>query len=194
MPRYVDHDQRKREILDATSKVLGQGGLSALSFRAVAKELGGSTTLVTHYFATQSDLLDGLAGWLVDDWEADLADLETGVDDPHKRLVLFLEWLIPDSPESLLQERARIGLLAEKQVRSETTEMFNVWDRRMRKLIREHLKPIVPKKELEMRVDMIRVMTNGLTFSAIEHPDDWSPKHMRAVLDQSLIDMGLTAK
>lgn len=193
MPRYVDHDQRKREILNATCKVLGQGGLTALSFRAVAKELGGSTTLVTHYFGSQAELLDGLAGWLVDDWEADLADLETGVDDPHERLVLFLEWLIPNSEESLLQERARIGLLAERQESSKAVEMFDVWDRRMRELIRQHLKPIVPKKDLEMRVDMIRVMTNGLTFSAIEHPDDWSKDHMRTVLDQALADMGLAA-
>jgi AcrR family transcriptional regulator len=193
MPRYVDHDQRKRDILIATCKVLGHGGLSALSFRAVAKELGGSTTLVTHYFGSQAELLDGLAGWLVDDWEADLADLETGVEDPRERLLLFLKWLIPDSEESLLQERARIGLLAERQDRTEAAEMFDIWDRRMRELIRQHLKPIVPKKELEMRVDMIRVMTNGLTFSAIEHPDDWSTDRMWAVLDQSLSDMGLTA-
>jgi hypothetical protein len=40
---------------------------------------------------------------------------------------------------------------------------------------------------------MIRVITNGLTFSAIEHPDDWSTDHMWAVLEQSLSDMGLTA-
>jgi AcrR family transcriptional regulator len=159
----------------------------------VAKELGGSTTLVTHYFGSQAELLDGLAGWLVDDWEADLADLETGVDDPHERLRLFLRWLIPDSEESLLQERARIGLLAERQDRTEAVEMFDIWDRRMRELIRQHLKPIVPKKELEMRVDMIRVMTNGLTFSAIEHPDGWTTDQMWAVLDQSLSDMGLTA-
>jgi AcrR family transcriptional regulator len=159
----------------------------------VAKELGGSTTLVTHYFRSQTELLDGLAGWLVDDWEADLADLETGVDDPRERLLLFIKWLIPDSEESLLQERARIGLLAERQDRTEAAEMFDVWDRRMRELIRQHLKPIVPKKELEMRVDMIRVITNGLTFSAIEHPDDWSTDHMWAVLEQSLSDMGLTA-
>lgn len=193
MPRYVDHDQRKREILDATSKVLGQGGLSALSFRAVAKELGGSTTLVTHYFGSQAELLDGLVGWLVDDWEADLADLELGVEDPHERFTVFLEWLVPNTKEGLLQERARIGLLAESQVRPETKEMFDVWDARIRGLIRNHLKPIVPKKDLEMRVDMIRVLTNGITFSAIEHPDDWSKDHMQAILDQSLKDMGLTA-
>lgn len=193
MPRYVDHDQRKRDILNATCKVLGQGGLSALSFRAVAKELGGSTTLVTHYFGSQAELLDGLAGWLVDDWEAGLEKMEQGMDDPYEKLQLFLEWLIPQSEESLLQERARIGLLAERQVRPEAVDVFDIWDRRMRDLIRQHLKPIVPKKELEMRVDMIRVLTNGLTFSAIEHPDDWTGEHMKSVLDQALVDMGLTA-
>ncbi len=194
MPKHVDHDLRRREILDATCRVLGEGGLKALSFRNVAQSLGGSTTLVTHYFASQDALLDGLAGWLVDDWEKEIGGFESTVEDPHERLVLLLEWLVPFDENSLTSERARIALLAERLGGQETRDIFDSWERRMRKLIRDHLTGLVPAGELEMRVDMVRVLTNGLTLSTIEHPEIWTKERLRSVLLQGIADMGIDAR
>ena len=61
MPRFVDHDVRKRDIVRATLEVLAESGTGGLSFRAVAARLGGSTTLVTHYFPNQDALLAEVA-------------------------------------------------------------------------------------------------------------------------------------
>jgi AcrR family transcriptional regulator len=57
MPRYVDHDARRRHIAATAAELVGTRGLEALTFRNVADAAGSSTTVLTHYFADKRDLL-----------------------------------------------------------------------------------------------------------------------------------------
>jgi AcrR family transcriptional regulator len=51
-----DHDTRRREVAEAVLRVLATRGFAQLTMRAVAAELGASTGIVTHYFATKDEL------------------------------------------------------------------------------------------------------------------------------------------
>jgi AcrR family transcriptional regulator len=57
MPKRVDHDQRRRQIIEALCRLTVRGGLSAASFREVATEAGVSVRLVQYYFGTKAELL-----------------------------------------------------------------------------------------------------------------------------------------
>ena len=57
MPKRVDHDERRRQIVRALWRITEQGGLGAVSFREVATEAGVSVRLVQYYFGTKADLL-----------------------------------------------------------------------------------------------------------------------------------------
>ncbi len=57
MPRAVDHAQRRADVARAARTVIAREGLSGATVRRVAAELGGSTTAVTHYFASRDELL-----------------------------------------------------------------------------------------------------------------------------------------
>ena len=50
MPKIVDHDQRRSEIVDAFLTVVARDGLRAASSRAIAAELGVGTGALWHYF------------------------------------------------------------------------------------------------------------------------------------------------
>jgi AcrR family transcriptional regulator len=52
-----DHDARRREVSEAVWRVLDAHGFGGLTLRAVAAELGATTGLLTHYFATKRDLV-----------------------------------------------------------------------------------------------------------------------------------------
>lgn len=56
MPKVVDHEQRRREIVDALWRVIQRDGLAAASVRTVAAESGWSAGSLRHYFATQDEL------------------------------------------------------------------------------------------------------------------------------------------
>jgi AcrR family transcriptional regulator len=194
MPRRVDHDARRREILTAALEILGEGGPSALSFRTVAARLGGSATLVTHYYPARQQMMEELVAFTVDRWKDELAALETGVEEPRRRLRILLEWLVPADEEGLREERGRINLLAEHWDDPETRLLLKEWDGYMRHLVRRHLEPLVPAAKLEKTVDILRVTTNGITLSTIEHPDQWPSRRQMGVLDDQLDILGLAAE
>src|SRR6516164_854185 len=172
MPRYVDHDDRRSQIVEATLEVLSKKGPSGLNFRAVAERMGGSSTLVTHYFSTKQELLDALVENLAR-WPEQVEELEVGVEDPRQRLALFLQWLLPCDERGLLEESARINLIGERDTRVRTEHLFAAWDQNVRNLLTRHVEEIVPAKRVPAVVDVLRSTTNGITLSAVEHPDEW---------------------
>ena len=59
MPKIVDHDERRRQLAQATLRVIGRSGLGSATTRAVAEESGWSTGVLKHYYADKSALLEG---------------------------------------------------------------------------------------------------------------------------------------
>jgi AcrR family transcriptional regulator len=59
MPKQVDHDERRREILDALFRVAARDGLAAATYRTIAAEAGVRAPQVQYYFATKADLING---------------------------------------------------------------------------------------------------------------------------------------
>jgi len=52
----VDHEDRRREIVRAAIEVVKKHGYQGLTLRSLAAQMGGSSTLVTHYFRSRRNL------------------------------------------------------------------------------------------------------------------------------------------
>jgi AcrR family transcriptional regulator len=62
MPKRVDHDERRRQLIEALLRIAGTRGLQAVSMREVAAEAGVSLRLVQYYVTDKQTLLNaGLA-------------------------------------------------------------------------------------------------------------------------------------
>ncbi|MEU7001161.1 TetR/AcrR family transcriptional regulator [Nonomuraea sp. NPDC046570] len=57
MPKIVDHDERRREVLTAARRVIVRDGIDAATTRAIAKEAGYSNGVLAHYFDDKDDIL-----------------------------------------------------------------------------------------------------------------------------------------
>ena len=57
MPRQVDHDERRQEIIDALWALANRDGLQAVTFRNVAAEAGVSVRRIQYYFGDKAGLL-----------------------------------------------------------------------------------------------------------------------------------------
>lgn len=57
MPKIVDHEQRRAEVLQATWRVVTTLGLHEATTRRIAKEAGYSNGVLAHYFAGKDDIL-----------------------------------------------------------------------------------------------------------------------------------------
>jgi AcrR family transcriptional regulator len=185
MPRRIDTVQRRQEITTAAIRILARGGTGALTLRSLAQELNGSITLVTHFFANRSDLFEAIVNEMVGGYDSEIADLERDDDDDYSRLRHFLEWLLPLDRDGIEQESGRIAL---HSMRGEPSvdHFFDVADRRIRELIAAHIAPFVSTSELLQAVDYVRAVTNGITLSAVEHPNAWTRHRQLATLDIAL--------
>lgn len=57
MPKIVDHDQRRAELVLALWQVIHEQGIDGVTFRAVAQAAGVSVGRVQHYFPSKDDLV-----------------------------------------------------------------------------------------------------------------------------------------
>lgn len=103
MPKKVDHDERRRQIVGAVTRIAQRDGLTAVSFRQVATEAGMSVSLVQHYVDTKDNLLvltlDHTSAKVADRIARQVATL--GADaGPFDRLTTILEAFLPQDPDS----------------------------------------------------------------------------------------------
>jgi AcrR family transcriptional regulator len=57
MPKSVDHDERREELLAAVWRVIVREGLDRVTIRMIAKETGWSSGVLAHYFVDKDDIL-----------------------------------------------------------------------------------------------------------------------------------------
>lgn len=95
-----------QEIMEATYRVLIDGGYSELSIRRIAAEFEGSQSLIYYHYDDKEDLLAGFLDFLLDGFERELAGIET--DDPAERLAELVALIVPqrDDPDSLPFQQA----------------------------------------------------------------------------------------
>ena len=57
MPKTVDWDERRAELLEAVWRVIARDGIERTTIRTIAKETGWSSGVLAHYFADKDDIL-----------------------------------------------------------------------------------------------------------------------------------------
>jgi AcrR family transcriptional regulator len=58
MPKLVDHEERRRHVVDALLRVVARDGLEAVSLRHVAAEAGVTAGMVQHYFPSKDAMME----------------------------------------------------------------------------------------------------------------------------------------
>ena len=56
VPKIVDHERRRQELVEAAWRVINRIGLEHTTIREIATESGYSTGALAHYFATNSSV------------------------------------------------------------------------------------------------------------------------------------------
>ncbi|GAA4692825.1 transcriptional regulator, TetR family [Promicromonospora umidemergens] len=93
MPRIVDHEERRQQIVFALWLVIAEQGIEGVSLRHVAAEAGVSMGRIQHYFGTKEALVLAGCTALVD--SAYGGYLETADAAPRDRLLHVVSQQIP---------------------------------------------------------------------------------------------------
>ncbi|PAK25888.1 hypothetical protein CJD44_13670 [Streptomyces sp. alain-838] len=187
MPIDVDEEQRRQAIARATLAVAARDGARAITIRAVAKELGGSTAMVTNYMPTRTALITNAVKAAESRWRT---DLEAHLDDLSgaDRLRATVEWHLSTEPEDRLLRTLWVEMLS-----SAHTEPHGVDRREPLEARQEFLDASIAAgvPDADLAADVLSLLTRGYYVSTLEEPVYWTAERAgrvaRAVMD-ALID------
>ncbi|TDQ62040.1 TetR family transcriptional regulator [Maritalea mobilis] len=57
MPKIIDHDKRRREIVDVAKRLMLEGGFEAATMRSIAAEAGFANGALKHYFPGKDSII-----------------------------------------------------------------------------------------------------------------------------------------
>ncbi|NRQ36374.1 TetR/AcrR family transcriptional regulator [Nonomuraea sp. NN258] len=58
MPKIIDHDQRRSDIIDVTWDLITKGGIEAATMREIASAAGFANGALKHYFPGKEDIIE----------------------------------------------------------------------------------------------------------------------------------------
>ncbi len=98
MPKTVDHDAYRAELLERCCELFGRKGFSNVTMREIAAEIGVSTGTLYHYFPTKVSILEQMFSWAAA-MDTGALGRDAGTDAPlGDRLARLADYWLRDLP------------------------------------------------------------------------------------------------
>jgi len=195
VPKIVDHDEKRRQIVMATWQVIAKGGLANATIRAIAREAGCSSGVLAHYFTDRQDILAS-AMVMAHRGVRDRTDAKlAGVRGLAAVRVIMLESL-PLDDQRVLEAKieacfwgAAVG--NERMMKLQNSEVDG-FCQRIRNRLREaqDLGELKPGVAIEDTVDELLALMDGFSIQAVLNPGRLPPERQVAHLDALLRRVG----
>lgn len=181
MPRLIDADRRRRDIAEATWRLIQRDGLDAVSVRSVAREAGLSPGSLRHVFATQAELLAFGMAALAERLTERIAAARAAAATPLDAAEGVLAQLLPLNEERRREAEAWLPFVARARVDPELRALGERADEVLREIVRQALEPLgLP--DADLAVEETYALVDGLALHAVLPPGRPSPETMRRVL------------
>ncbi|MFG2135388.1 TetR/AcrR family transcriptional regulator [Streptomyces sp. NPDC048650] len=207
MPKHVDPDARRREVVDALFRVAVRDGLQRASLRAVAEEAALNIGSVRHYFAGQQELmrfamqsmLDRVGGRLLRRVE-EIGTLADHAPAEQFRLAAgLLEELLPLTES----RRAEVIVFLEFSAAARTHPAFADLAEQAATGTRSLLRRILGRlaetgalgagRDLSVETERLAALLDGLGLGAALHPHVVAPHTATEALRTHLADLAAPA-
>ena len=191
MPKKVDHDARREELVLAAWRVIAANGIDEVTIRDIARESGYSSGVLAHYFKNKDDLL---AHALRLSHTRIRKRYDTEVDTPVAvdALRAILIDNLPMDEQRDLETRIEMSFWARALRNEELHEIQQEESETLRKLLRELVdeakkeKAVAKKHDREEVIELLGAVIDGISLHALLYPDRLPPKKQAAVMEFAL--------
>ena len=194
MPKIVDHDQRRQEVLAATWRVIARVGLDATTIRRIADEAGHSVGVLTHYFTDKEDILISAHLLAFARARARIVEATEGRSSLEALRLAMLEAL-PLDEERLLEAHVDVSFLGHsvgnahlRQIRSTSNaHSRDLWGGFVAQA--QDSGEVRRDADVSLIVDEIKALIESLSIQAIIDPERMTPEHQVALVSRFLARM-----
>jgi AcrR family transcriptional regulator len=195
MPRLIDHDERRKQLAEATWRVILRDGVGGASVRTVAAEAGQSTGSLRHIFASQSELLVFALQLVIDRATARVASilpLPTAV----RAVEAVAAELLPLDAERRAEMEVYLALFAAAKSHADLRSTRDAAHRTIRDACRWMIEQLDngvdldPASDRELELARLHAVLDGLAAHLIYEPADADPEWARRVLVRHIRSLG----
>lgn len=175
----ADPPDRRAELAAAAFEIIAERGLPGLSLRALARRVGATTGLVTHYYLDRAELVDAALqharSLMVERFEAL---------PPSTPLIDVLAGILPIDDEATTSWRVwlsvRAGALADPDLADFHRHMYDEWGDELRRRLRPRLADANDGPPLDWAVDHMMAVIDGIALRATLDRDAWPADRQRS--------------
>ncbi|MFI0466605.1 TetR/AcrR family transcriptional regulator [Saccharopolyspora sp. 5N102] len=198
MPKLVDHDQRRAELVRAAWAVISRDGIEGATVRKVADEAGVSVGGLRHYFDSQRGLLRFAAEAVATNAGARLAEHRRNERPGMRRAQLLLEELLPLDDERRVEVDVWSACLMRARVDHSLDGLRKTAWEGERHVCRIAVADCcavpppatigdeLPDARLERLARRLHVFVDGMTLQAATYPRELPPTEVRRMLRAEL--------
>jgi AcrR family transcriptional regulator len=191
MPKIVDWDARRDEILSATWRVIARDGIAKATIRAIAREARCSPGILAHYFDDKADILGAALVMSHRRVAVRMDAAASGLSGIDALRVVMLEALPLDDKRDL-EAQIEISFwgraLGNKDLRELQHTEFDQLTSRLRKHLAEaaELGQVDDGTDIDFATHQLVVLIDGLSAERVLYPDRVPPDRQIGLLDDLL--------
>jgi AcrR family transcriptional regulator len=123
-----DLPPRARRLLEAARRLLEREGLNALTFEAIGREAGETSSLIRYYFGDKAGLLVALIDWVMHeelDEVRQLRERASAAEDRVSPLLTICQGLVHDTKSSVVFYELLPHLLRDERARTRLANLYS---------------------------------------------------------------------
>lgn len=184
MPRDVDPAARLADIAAATIQVARTAGTHAVTIRSVARELGGSTTLVTNYVPSRAALILNALDHGRDRWREELDAALTDVR-AADRLRAVVDWSLSSTSDDAVLRTLILEIVANADLEPDLAAALRKESAIFETLLRDAAAES-GFADPAGTADLAYLLVRGAYIAGTEDPDRWSDAHTRTIIHRTI--------
>jgi AcrR family transcriptional regulator len=199
VPKIVDWDVRRDEILLATWRVIARDGLDRTTVRAIAREADCSQGILAHYFDDKDDIL---AKALVMSHRRVRERTAAKTADVRGLAALRVAMLeaLPLDDERAVEAQIEVSFWGRMLANDELVELQRGEVETLRNRLRGHLEEarklgeLRPDLDIDVAVHELMVLNDGLSVQFVHDPDRVPAERQLLLLNRTLERFGRSAR
>ncbi|WP_018680982.1 TetR/AcrR family transcriptional regulator [Actinokineospora enzanensis] len=173
MPKVIDHDQRRREIVEVSKRLIAEGGFEAATMRSIVTAAGFANGALKHYFAGKDGIIAATFESVLEETAERMSELDVGLA-PVESLRGFVEAAMPLEPDRITSARVLLVLwghsVANPDLARQYRELLTVWRGELTRRIGLAWSKQLDDPAVGVVADEIISVTIGANVASLMHP------------------------
>ncbi|MHC9043627.1 TetR/AcrR family transcriptional regulator [Microbacterium saperdae] len=124
MPKIIDHDQRRRDIVEVAKSIILKGGFEAATMRSIAAEAGFANGALKHYFPGKESIVAATFETVLHQHDEWLQESISAGATPEQMLRQVLEGTLPSGVDEIASGRVLLALWEYAMSNDSLTELY----------------------------------------------------------------------